>query len=309
MNAIDYCGIEPPEDFTQLSVVPTFEDILSDQTNQYLRKNITNGAYKDVNHYLDVQFRLLREDFLYPLRSGVQNLRQIISEARFNDRIVTRKTNLRVLSNEAKSSISKIESLSVYFDCSIEKMVTSEVGMVYQVRISDEKIKSINWSMSKKLMFGSLICMSNDFFENTCLMGCISERDSAQLKEGIIMVKFNVDAEIKLNVNAMLGSGFIMLETSAYFESYKHVLKALVSFRQDGEENFPFRENIVFCRNILMPIPDYLNNSEIDFRFKYVHFKSNFLEFSISKPFFFFIFSQCSARSKKKHIHSVYGFD
>jgi len=28
------------------------------------------GGYEDAEHYLDVQFRLLREDFIRPLRSG-----------------------------------------------------------------------------------------------------------------------------------------------------------------------------------------------------------------------------------------------
>lgn len=60
---------EPPNDFTEMSIVPSFTDILSDQT-PFLRKNITNGAYQSVHHYLDVQFRLLREDYLQPLRQG-----------------------------------------------------------------------------------------------------------------------------------------------------------------------------------------------------------------------------------------------
>lgn len=60
---------EPPNDFTEMSIVPSFIDILSDQS-PFLRKNITNGAYQSVHHYLDVQFRLLREDYLQPLREG-----------------------------------------------------------------------------------------------------------------------------------------------------------------------------------------------------------------------------------------------
>ncbi|VDD90291.1 unnamed protein product, partial [Enterobius vermicularis] len=37
----------------------------------YVRPNITEGSYEDQEHYLDVQFRLLREDFLSPLRDGI----------------------------------------------------------------------------------------------------------------------------------------------------------------------------------------------------------------------------------------------
>lgn len=30
-------------------------------------------AYRDIDEYLDVHFRLLREDFIDPLRNGIQN--------------------------------------------------------------------------------------------------------------------------------------------------------------------------------------------------------------------------------------------
>ena len=39
----------------------------------YLRRNIVDGAYQDIDHYTDVIFRLTREDFMRPLREGVQN--------------------------------------------------------------------------------------------------------------------------------------------------------------------------------------------------------------------------------------------
>lgn len=247
--------------------MPKLNDILSNQINQYLRKNITNGAYNNVSHYLDVQFRLLREDFLQPLRDGVHKLNEIIREARRKGRLLMRKNEQDLLSKEVMRSISRIESLSAYFDCSIEDSVPTELGMVYQVRLSSDKAKAINWDVSKKLLFGSLICMSNDFFDKTCLVGSICERDPKKLKKGIIMVKFNIDLENNQNNQEIkFGGGFIMLETSAYFDAYKHVLQALVMFQHDGEENFPFRENLVYCRNQLMPMPRYLTNVSIDFR-------------------------------------------
>jgi hypothetical protein len=46
-----------------------------------LRKNITTGSYKNVEHYLDVNFRLLREDFLQPLRNGIKKFKGIKLEA------------------------------------------------------------------------------------------------------------------------------------------------------------------------------------------------------------------------------------
>lgn len=114
-NLVDSSEMTPPDDFTDMNIIPKLSDILSNQTNQFLRKNITNGAYQNVKHYLDVQFRLLREDFLLPLREGVKKLRDIVDEAKIgkNDR----------LSQDIMQRISRIESLSTYFDCRIEDTV------------------------------------------------------------------------------------------------------------------------------------------------------------------------------------------
>lgn len=43
----------PPDDYRQLPIVPSVEEILSEQ-GPYLRENIVNGTYKDPEHYLDV---------------------------------------------------------------------------------------------------------------------------------------------------------------------------------------------------------------------------------------------------------------
>lgn len=62
----------PPENFRELSIVPTRAELLD--RCPFLRPNIVNGAYSDVEHYLDVQFRLLREDCFGPLRDGISKL-------------------------------------------------------------------------------------------------------------------------------------------------------------------------------------------------------------------------------------------
>lgn len=109
--------------------------------------------------------------------------------------------------------------------------------------------------------------MSKDYFQNECLIGCICERDTQKLREGILWVKFNIDFENQMEQEIKLGKNFTLIETSAFFESYKYVLQALVSFQRDGEENFPFKENIVYCENDSMPMPKYLTNMPIDLRY------------------------------------------
>lgn len=64
--------LKPPDDYKQISIIPSIAELKSvEQT--FLRTNKTSGAYMDANHYLDVQFRLLREDFVRPLKIGIQD--------------------------------------------------------------------------------------------------------------------------------------------------------------------------------------------------------------------------------------------
>ena len=67
--------IEPPDNFRDISVIPQAAD-LSVGYKPFLRVNVINRRYRDLEHYLDVQFRLLREDCVLPLREGVVQLRK-----------------------------------------------------------------------------------------------------------------------------------------------------------------------------------------------------------------------------------------
>jgi hypothetical protein len=71
----------PPEDFRQLSVIPTIQDV-HPQGAVFLRRNKIDGKYDNAEHYLDVQFRLLREDFVRPLRDGIQQLLERMGSAK-----------------------------------------------------------------------------------------------------------------------------------------------------------------------------------------------------------------------------------
>lgn len=63
--------VEPPEDFHQLSIIPSLDE-LTQTKKPFLRPNLIVGEYRNAHHYLDVHYRLLREDFVRPLRRAVQ---------------------------------------------------------------------------------------------------------------------------------------------------------------------------------------------------------------------------------------------
>ena len=135
----------PPEDFRSLSVIPTRDEIITDQ-RPFLRPNKVEGGYDNKEQYLDVQFRLLREDFVKPLRDGIQQLWVMGKHrARKDDRFL----DVRVYDN--------VEVLNPVF--------TSK-GVAYQIRFDVSKFRGVQWENSKRLIFGSLLCLSKDNFES-----------------------------------------------------------------------------------------------------------------------------------------------
>jgi len=93
----------------------------------------------------------------------------------------------------------------------------------------------MRWENSKRLIYGSLVCLSPDGF-NSFLFATVANRDADKLREGIIDVTIETNVEIQFNVP------HTMVESSSYFESYRHVLKSLQAM---NENNLPFQRYIV----------------------------------------------------------------
>ncbi|MEQ2177458.1 hypothetical protein GOODEAATRI_003729 [Goodea atripinnis] len=66
---------EEQEDFRNIPLYPTPEEFQQNH-RPFLRPNLTSQRYTNTHLYLDTHFRLLREDFVRPLREGIQQLLQ-----------------------------------------------------------------------------------------------------------------------------------------------------------------------------------------------------------------------------------------
>ena len=64
---------EPPDNIRNINIFPDLDDLMMKDDDIFIRRNVVSGAYRNVDHYADVIFRLTREDFMRPLREGVQN--------------------------------------------------------------------------------------------------------------------------------------------------------------------------------------------------------------------------------------------
>ena len=226
----------PPENFTELPVLPSSQEMHPYAVEVFLRPNITNGSYIDWEHYLDVQFRLMREDFVAPLRDGITHFEHAAkypSEVRVYERV------------------------------SICSPVCLFTGVGFQIRFDATRFYRVNWEHSRRLIYGSLLCLSCDNFQNI-LFATVVDRDPKLLKDGLVTVYIEGD-ELDKGFQIDPNQKFVMVESTAYFEAYRHILVGLQRALTDRViDRLPvFKRYLIDCQfNHPIPLPKYLHFSE-----------------------------------------------
>lgn len=119
-------------DFSKIAICPKASELLVDQV-PFLRKNRVLGKYDDIQHYLDVQFRLLREDFVRPLRENIIEYTRSKDEANAvtrakNDKKLNVHRNVRILQL-------KVCRNNQTYTCEFDFVRSKEID--YEVRIID----------------------------------------------------------------------------------------------------------------------------------------------------------------------------
>jgi hypothetical protein len=232
---------QPPDDYRTIPIAPRRGDLVirSAEEAPFLRQNKAKGQYVNVDHYLDVQFRLLREDFVRPLRDGLKEYRRHYVD--MEDRRA------------------RLQNVRVYTNIHIIRPVCTNNGLTYRIRLDTKHLKNVKWRLSKRLIFGSLVCLSRDNFE-TLLFATVTDRKPEDLeKVGELEIKFeDFNQDVALAVRNMEIS-YTMLETSAYFEAYRHILKGL---QDTNDDNMPFKRYIVDCERHIQA-PQYLGRHSI----------------------------------------------
>ncbi|XP_034243136.1 NFX1-type zinc finger-containing protein 1-like [Thrips palmi] len=217
----------PPEDFRELPVFPTVED-LTLLHRPYLRANKVQGAYDDANHYLDVQFRLLREDFIRPLRDGIREYCEKVAE----------------LGPSGSKNRFKINNVRVYEKVKILGVKTEEERIGLDLAFDpDLKLAArVNWEYSKRLMQDTLLVLTRDASFASVTLLTVCKRDLTELQAGRVLVQL---CEGAVSEDLFLGH-FIMVECSVFFGAYCHALKALQTF---DEDSIPLKDYIVYASN------------------------------------------------------------
>lgn len=130
--------MEPPDDFRKISIYPVAFDILSNHV-PFVRENVIAGKYvAGVNHYLDVQFRLLREDFIRPLREGITEYR-----------------NIKNKQKTLKNAKFRLKDLNVYENVKIGPSNTVHNEQIHLCLFDSRPFKNVPWKVSPAQAFVS----------------------------------------------------------------------------------------------------------------------------------------------------------
>ncbi|KAG0304131.1 hypothetical protein BGZ98_005883, partial [Dissophora globulifera] len=234
----------PPDDFRFLSVFPTDMDVNVEDFPDP-PENIVHKAYDSTEQYIETHFQLLRADCIIPVRDAIRLYR--FGAVDDNEMMVYK----------------HVRPMSLLF---------ATIGLVHRMSFFVDG-RRVNWRQSKRLIPGTIVCLSVDDFAHF-RFATVIERDLEFLqnpRDLRIGIKFlSPDPAFDFNPDI----SYTMIEAmQGYFEAYRHVLKCLqdidpatLPFQPQLVGLEPELEQPVYSRNI----PDlwdreYIKKSVLEF--------------------------------------------
>ncbi|KAL1459409.1 hypothetical protein WDU94_011393 [Cyamophila willieti] len=212
--------------YKNIILEPQKEEINSPPPNDIYR-NVIRGSYSSPVHYLNINFKLLREDFISPLREGIQQIRRDFSEygeLRANTD-VTLYPNCRFISMAAKK---KIVGYEFCFDV-------------------EHKMKVNQWMTTRSLFNGTLLAFSCDNFKTFFFGFVVYTEFHDMLYRRVIIVELCNGRHLEYKE---FSKSYAMIEPSSFFAPYFHVMKTLQSY---SNNNFPFEKYIIQTQKEVSP--------------------------------------------------------
>lgn len=199
-----------------MQIYPTISDLKNPAVD--LEKNLIDGAYKDVLHYLKVQLPLIKEDYICGLRSAFDHLRTLSTD----------------------QNMIRINDATIFTDV--------------QIQIKWSKVWNLNcpvitvvMDVKKKFFNGQLLCFTSTKSLDDLIIATVLKTSHIEAIDLVIEV---IRTE---NISDIFNRDLIMVEAKAFFDPCYQVFTALKSL---NNYNFPFIERILF-NNFQLKSPSY----------------------------------------------------
>uniref|UniRef100_A0A8D9EVL1 NFX1-type zinc finger-containing protein 1 n=1 Tax=Cacopsylla melanoneura TaxID=428564 RepID=A0A8D9EVL1_9HEMI len=197
---------------------PLVKEILTPAPTD-LKPLIIEGCYISPEHYLNNQLKLLREDFIAPLREGIKHVRRGFLEhgELHENEYITLYPHCRFLSI---SAVRKVVGYQLCFDV--------------EHQIVPSRLKKF-----RCLYTGTLLVISADKFRTFFFGTIIQTEDQDIIKDRVITVELFDGKTLSFNE---FNTSYVIAEPVPFYAPYLYVMKSLQSFSND---RFPFKKYII----------------------------------------------------------------
>lgn len=237
-----------PKPIKDINIEPRENDLNVESGSIFVRENKIIGAYGSSGEYLDVQFRLLLEDFLRPLRFGVKTIRTK-GHQRVQISRLFRGAHMVLRNGETEMEVKKYGSI-----------------LIPMVR---NNLVDVDWDESKLFMNGSLLLVSPDNFKSVKFAiikngprnSSNSNSSFTNVKVDVLFCKDGPSWVIDSTTN-----NFKIIESPAFFEAYRHTLSYLQEMPLDTFPMKPYIVDAVTTPSLPKVMCTYGTTKKYDFR-------------------------------------------
>ncbi|KAJ5280396.1 hypothetical protein N7478_005768 [Penicillium angulare] len=195
--------------WTDIPEIPTEKELMGltgiyKERKVFLRPNLISQPWISTEEYLEVHYKLLREDTVAPLRDAISWTR-------------------------ANSSTLDKKDVFIYENVHFIRATMTTLGIAFRIRFSTRRAgKRILWKYSSRLIPGTLVALSpaDDCFQTKCVVATVAARPLERViayPPEVDIYFANVD-DIEIDPQ----KEWIMTESpQSYFEATRHTLTAL----------------------------------------------------------------------------------
>lgn len=226
-----------------MNVEPRPPDLFTESESVFIRPNKLLGAFYSSHEYRDIQFRLLMEDVLRPLRQDIRKLKQ-----------------RRLLDN-------RYRNIFVSEGYSPDRLPADNFEVKHfktlRIPIQGNGLENVDWGDREIFLNGSLLILSPDNFRTIKCAKVIDVVGYPRPESTFLnlSVNFLMDGP---SWNVTSNQRFEMIESQAFFLPYEYTLNFLQHVDLD---TFPMKKYIVDVVTQFDMAPNLLKNSvdRIDF--------------------------------------------
>jgi SpoVK/Ycf46/Vps4 family AAA+-type ATPase len=220
---------------------------------------VSAGPYRNVDHYLNTHFMLLREDCLAQMRRGLESYRRGTGPSPSRESIDATAFDVSTTRGDGRAN--------AYVDVTaVDVFSLPRVGIVYEMAFALPRgLRKVDWRVSSRLMTGTLLCLAREGIVDpatlvlaTVARAVLPPDASTQAVAAVaarprVMIVIAEESQVRFDPKAW----YVMLESPVFFESYRPVMEALQAI---GKSVLPF-EPLLLGRSREVAPPLYLMES------------------------------------------------